>query len=407
MNSTSSAPGLLANHLSLIKPSPTISLNAMVLEMKQKGVDVIALGVGESDFDTPDNIKKSAIAAIESGKTRYTGVDGIRELKESIATKLKIENNLEYNTNQITVGAGAKQVIFNLLVATLNKGDEVIIPTPYWPSYIDMVLINGGKPVVIETDYNNDFAVSPDALDAVITKNTKWLFLNSPNNPSGACYSLQNMKEIADVLSKHDNVHVISDDIYEHILYDNRAFVNIANVSEEMKKKTFVINGVSKAYAMTGWRIGYGAGDAALIKAIAKIQSQSTSNPCSISQYAALEALSGPQDFILRNKAIFQKRRDLLISEIEKIQGLSMILPQGAFYAFVNCKELTGKTTDKGKRITSCSDVAEYFLEKALVAVVPGIAFGMEGFLRVSFAVSDEKLLEACKRISDAVAALK
>jgi aspartate aminotransferase len=394
---------LISEKLKLIKPSPTLAVTMKAKALKAEGKDVIDLGAGEPDFDTPENVKQAAYAAIKSGKTKYTPVDGIPELKKSIVNKFQKENKLNYSTDHITVGCGAKHVIYNIIVATINPDDEVIIPSPYWVSYPDMVLINGGKPVIAKTSRSENFKLTPEVLRKNITNRTKLLILNSPSNPTGACYSENELKALGDVLNNYPNIYIISDDIYEHIRYQNYQYINIANISDALKNRTFVVNGVSKTYSMTGWRIGYAAGDKDLIKAVAKIQSQSTSNPCSISQYASVEALSeNSYEFIEKSKLIFKERRDLVIEKLNKIPGIQMDIPDGAFYIFPSCEELIGKKTPSGMQIKNCTDFAQYLLEEALVAVVPGIAFGTENFFRISYATSDQNLLEACERIKKA-----
>ncbi|WHA05509.1 pyridoxal phosphate-dependent aminotransferase [Candidatus Bandiella numerosa] len=394
---------LISEKLKLIKPSPTLAVTTKAKALKAEGKDVIDLGAGEPDFDTPENVKQAAYAAIKSGKTKYTAVDGIPELKKSIVNKFQKENKLNYSTDQITVGCGAKHVIYNIIVATINPDDEVIIPSPYWVSYPDMVLINGGKPVIAKTSRSENFKLTPEVLRKNITNRTKLLILNSPSNPTGACYSENELKALGDVLNNYPNIYIISDDIYEHIRYQNYQYINIANINDELKNRTFVVNGVSKAYSMTGWRIGYAAGDKDLIKAVAKIQSQSTSNPCSISQYASVEALSeNSYEFIEKSKLIFKERRDLVIEKLNKISGIQMDVPDGAFYIFPGCEELIGRKTPSGMQIKNCTDFAQYLLEEVLVAVVPGIAFGAENFFRISYATSDQNLLEACERIKKA-----
>ena len=394
---------LISEKLKLIKPSPTLAVTMKAKALKAEGKDVIDLGAGEPDFDTPENVKQAAYVAIKSGKTKYTAVDGIPELKKSIINKFQKENKLNYSTDQITVGCGAKHVIYNIIVATINPDDEVIIPSPYWVSYPDMVLINGGKPVIAKTSRSENFKLTPEVLRKNITNRTKLLILNSPSNPTGACYSENELKALGDVLNNYPNIYIISDDIYEHIRYQNYQYINIANINDELKNRTFVVNGVSKAYSMTGWRIGYAAGDKDLIKAVAKIQSQSTSNPCSISQYASVEALSeNSYEFIEKSKLIFKERRDLVIEKLNKISGIQMDVPDGAFYIFPGCEELIGRKTPSGMQIKNCTDFAQYLLEEVLVAVVPGIAFGAENFFRISYATSDQNLLEACERIKKA-----
>ncbi|MSO14365.1 Aspartate aminotransferase [Rickettsiales endosymbiont of Trichoplax sp. H2] len=394
---------LISKRLELIKPSPTLAVTAKAKALKAEGKDIIGLGAGEPDFDTPENVKQAAYDAIKSGKTKYTPVDGIPELKEAIVKKFNKENRLNYELNNITVGCGAKHVIFNIISATINPGNEVIIPSPYWVSYPDMVLINGGKPVIATTSIVDNFKLTPKVLKNHITNQTKLLILNSPSNPTGSCYSENELSELANVLKDYPNIYIISDDIYEHIRYQNNQFQNIANINEEMQNRTFVVNGVSKAYSMTGWRIGYAAGSKEAIKAVAKIQSQSTSNPCSISQYASVEALSeNSYEFIEKNKIVFKDRLDLVLEKLSKIKGIKIKEPDGAFYVFPNCQNLIGSKTPSGKQINNCTDFGEYLLEEVLVAVVPGIAFGSENHFRVSYAISNENLIEACSRIKTA-----
>ena len=394
---------LISKRLELIKPSPTLAVTAKAKALKAEGKDVIGLGAGEPDFDTPENVKQAAYDAIKSGKTKYTPVDGIPELKEAIVKKFNKENRLNYELNNITVGCGAKHVIFNIIAATINPGDEVIIPSPYWVSYPDMVLINDGKPVIATTSIADNFKLTPKILKNHITNKTKLLILNSPSNPTGSCYSENELSELANVLKDYPDIYIISDDIYEHIRYQNNQFQNIANINEEMQNRTFVVNGVSKAYSMTGWRIGYAAGSKEAIKAIAKIQSQSTSNPCSISQYASIEALSeNSYEFIEKNKIVFKDRLDLVLEKLSKIKGINIKEPDGAFYVFPNCQNLIGSKTPSGKQINNCTDFGEYLLEEVLVAVVPGIAFGSENHFRISYATSNEILIEACSRIKTA-----
>ena len=397
---------IISDSLKRIKPSPTIAVTQKAKELKAAGKDVIGLGAGEPDFDTPDNIKKAAIDAIQSGDTKYTAVDGTKDLKEAIIKKFKRENNLNYTIDQITVGAGGKHVIYNLMMATLNKGDEVIIPAPYWVSYPDIVLLAGANPIVIECSEEQGFKLSAKDLEAKITNNTKWLILNSPSNPTGACYSEQEIKNLSQVLKRNPHVNILSDDIYEHITYDNFKFFTIAQIPE-IKNKVITMNGVSKSYAMTGWRIGYAAGDKDIIKAIAKIQSQSTTNPSSISQAAAVEALNGKQDFIPVRAKAFQERRDFVVNSLNAIEGISCLKPQGAFYVFPNCKGLIGKKDKSGKKITNDTDFVQSLLENNDVAVVQGSAFGLEGFFRISYATSMEKLEIAMKRIKSFCESLK
>ena len=398
---------LIADRLQRIKPSPTIAVTNKARELKAAGKDVIGLGAGEPDFDTPDNVKKAAIDAINAGDTKYTAVDGTPALKQAICDKFKRENGVEYTPNQITVGTGAKQVLYNAMVATLNDNDEVIIPAPYWVSYPDMVALAGGESVIVECTSDNDFKLQPADLEKVITPKTKWIILNSPSNPTGAAYSRAELKSLTDVILKHPHVHIMVDDIYEHVVYDDFEFCTPAAVEPKLKDRILTINGVSKAYAMTGWRIGYAAGNVDLIKAISKIQSQSTSNPCSISQAASVEALNGPQNFLIERTAAFRKRRDNVVSALNAIDGLRCNTPEGAFYVFPSCEAILGKTTPTGKQLENSNDVASYLLEDANVAVVPGIAFGAEGFFRISYATSDALLEEACARIKKACDALK
>ena len=397
---------IISDSLKRIKPSPTIAVTQKAKELKAAGKDVIGLGAGEPDFDTPDNIKKAAIDAIQSGDTKYTAVDGTKDLKEAIVKKFKRENNLNYTIDQITVGAGGKHVIYNLMMATLNKGDEVIIPAPYWVSYPDIVLLAGANPIVIECSEDQGFKLSAKDLEAKITNNTKWLILNSPSNPTGACYSEQEIKNLSQVLKRNPHVNILSDDIYEHITYDDFKFFTIAQIPE-IKNKVITMNGVSKSYAMTGWRIGYAAGDKDIIKAIAKIQSQSTTNPSSISQAAAVEALNGKQDFIPVRAKAFQERRDFVVNSLNAIEGISCLKPEGAFYVFPNCKGLIGKKDKSGKKITNDTDFVQSLLENNDVAVVQGSAFGLEGFFRISYASSMEKLEIAMKRIKSFCESLK
>jgi aspartate aminotransferase len=390
-----------------IKPSPTIAVSMKAADLKAQGKDIISLGMGEPDFDTPQNIKDFAIKAIQNGETKYTAVDGTPALKKAIIAKFKRENNLDYNSNQISVSTGAKQVIYNALIATLNEGDEVLIPAPYWVSYPDMVLLGNGVPVIIESNSKNNFKISPNDLEKKITPKTKWLILNSPSNPTGTCYSESELRALADVLLKHPHVHILSDDIYEHLIFENLKFATIAQIEPKLKDRTLVVNGVSKAYAMTGWRIGYGAGNEKLIKAMGVIQSQSTSSPSSIGQAASVEALNGTQDFIKPNALLFQKRRDLVVKMLNEIDGINCNNPNGAFYVFPSCNGLYGKKTPQGNVINNDNDFATYLLEEALVAVVPGIAFGAKDFFRISYAASDDFLLNAMNRISDACKKLK
>ena len=389
---------IVSNSLKRIKPSPTIAVTSKAREMRAAGKDVIGLGAGEPDFDTPDNIKEAAIKAIKDGDTKYTAIDGTPVLKQAIVDKFKRENNLTYSPDQITVGAGGKHVIYNLMMATLNKGDEVIIPAPYWVSYPDIVLLAGATPIVVECSEEQGFKLSAKDLESVITNNTKWVILNSPSNPTGACYTEQEIKNLAQVLKRKPHVNILSDDIYEHITYDGFKFFTIAQIPE-LKNKVFTMNGVSKSYAMTGWRIGYAAGDKDVIKAVAKIQSQSTTNPSSISQAAAVEALNGTQEFIPIRSLAFQERRDFVVNSLNAIDGINCLKPDGAFYVFPSCKELIGKKDKNGKKLENDTDFVQSLLENNNVAVVQGSAFGLDGFFRISYATSMEKLKVAMDRI--------
>ncbi len=390
---------IISDSLKKIKPSPTIAVTQKARELKAAGKDVIGLGAGEPDFDTPDNIKEAAIKAINEGDTKYTAVDGTPALKKAIVEKFKKENNLDYTTDQITVGAGGKHVIYNAMMATLNSGDEVIIPAPYWVSYPDIVLLAGGKPVIMECGEKQGFKINPKDLEKFITPKTKWIILNSPSNPTGACYSEKDIKAIADVLEKHNHVYILSDDIYEHVTYEGFKFFTIAQI-ESLKDRVLTMNGVSKAYSMTGWRIGYAAGPKDIVKAIAKIQSQSTTNPSSISQAASVEALSGTQDFIKKRADSFQERRDFVVKSLNDIDGINCLNPDGAFYVFPSCKGLIGKKDPNGKEIKSDTDFVQSLLENSGIAVVQGSAFGLEGFFRISYATSMENLKKALEKIS-------
>ena len=390
---------IVSNTLKRIKQSPTIAVTQKARELKASGKDIIGLGAGEPDFDTPDNIKQAAIKAIKSGDTKYTAVDGTPALKDAIAKKFKRENNLDYQIDQITVGAGGKHVIYNAMMATLNEGDEVIIPAPYWVSYPDIVLLAGGAPVILECNEKQEFKINPLELEKSITKKTKWVILNSPSNPTGACYSEEDIKEIANVLKKHPHVYILSDDIYEHVTYERFKFFTIAQI-DDLKDRVLTMNGVSKAYSMTGWRIGYAAGPKEIIKAIAKIQSQSTTNPSSISQAAAVEALNGTQDFIKERAISFQERRDFVVKSLNEIEGIECLNPEGAFYVFPSCKRLIGKKDSNGKELKTDTDFVQSLLENSGVAVVQGSAFGLEGFFRISYATSMENLKKALEKIS-------
>ena len=397
----------IADSLSRIQPSATIAVSSKARELKAAGRDVIGLGAGEPDFDTPDNIKAAAIDAINRGETKYTAVDGIPELKQAIVDKFKRENGLEYKPSQCFVAPGGKPIIYNAMMATLNPGDEVVIPTPYWVSYPDIVLLAGGEPVYAETTAEDNFKLRPEVLDAAITSRTKWLIFNSPSNPSGAAYTREEMKGLTDVLKGYPNVHILTDDMYEHLVYDDFKFVTPAEVEPELYERTLTMNGVSKAYAMTGWRIGYCAGPENLIAAMRKIQSQSTSNPTSISQWAAVEALNGPQDFIPERAAVFKERRDLVVSMLNQATGIQCPTPEGAFYVYPSIEGCMGKSTPGGKQINSDGDFATALLEDEGVAVVHGEAFGLSPFFRVSYATSTEALTEACQRIQRFCASLR
>ena len=385
---------IVSNSLKRIKPSPTIAVTSKAREMRAAGKDVIGLGAGEPDFDTPDNIKDAAIEAIKRGETKYTAVDGTPKLKKAIQGKFTRENNLSYELDQISVGTGGKQVLYNVFMATLNPGDEVIIPAPYWVSYPDMVLLAGGKPKIVKCSEKNEFKITPNELKKAIGKKTKWLIINSPSNPTGSCYTRNEIEELSKILIKNKNVYILSDDIYEHITYDDFKFFTIAQI-KALKDRTLTMNGVSKSYSMTGWRIGYGAGPKDIIKAVAKIQSQSTTNPSSISQAAAVEALNGTQDFIKTRSDSFKERRDYVVETLNSINGLSCLKPSGAFYVFPNCKKLLGKKT----KLKTDKEFVEKLLEKAEVAVVQGSAFGLDGYFRISYATSMENLKKALDRI--------
>ncbi|MPZ37976.1 MAG: aminotransferase class I/II-fold pyridoxal phosphate-dependent enzyme [Rhizobiales bacterium] len=390
----------LAEQLKRIKPSPTIAVTDKARALKAAGRDVIGLGAGEPDFDTPDNIKQAAIEAIKAGKAaKYTQVDGLAELKEAVARKFKRENGLDYKTSQITVGAGGKQVLYNAFMATLNPGDEVIIPAPYWVSYPDMVLLAGGTPVPVVGTMENGFKIDAAALERAITPKTKWFLLNSPSNPTGAAYSRAELKALTEVLVKHPHVHVMTDDMYEHLVYDNFKFSTPAQIEPSLYDRTLTINGTSKAYCMTGWRIGYAGGPEPLIKAIAMIQSQSTTNPAAVSQWAAVEALNGPQDFIPKHNKIFKERRDLAVSMLNQANGIKCPTPEGAFYVYPSCAGTIGKTASTGKTLKTDEDFVTELLEAEGVAVVHGSAFGLGPAFRISYAVKTSDLEEACRRI--------
>ena len=393
--------------LDRVKPSPTIAVTTKAQELKAAGRDVIGLGAGEPDFDTPDNIKAAGIAAIEAGKTKYTAVDGIPELKKAICAKFARDNDLTYTPDQVTVGTGGKQVLYNAFTATLNTGDEVIIPAPYWVSYPDMVLLAGGEPVFIEAPLETGFKITAAQLEAAITPKTKWFLFNSPSNPTGAGYSWDELKALTDVLLRHPNVWVLTDDMYEHLAYGDFKFCTPAQVEPALYDRTLTMNGVSKAYAMTGWRIGYAAGPKALIGAIRKVQSQSTSNPCTISQWAAIEALEGTQDFIAPNNDMFIRRRDLVVDLLNNADGIICPMPEGAFYVYPNIAGCIGKTTPAGTQISDDEVFATALLEETGVAVVFGAAFGLSPNFRISYATSDSALTEACTRIQTFCASLR
>jgi aspartate aminotransferase len=396
----------LADRLSRVKPSPTMAITALATELKAAGRDVIGLSQGEPDFDTPQNIKEAAIAAINSGDTKYTVFDGRIELKRAIAQKFKRENGLHYDTSQITVSSGGKQVLYNALVATVNPGDEVVIPAPYWVSYPEMVLLCEGTPVPVACPQNNGFKMRPEDLEAAITPKTKWLILNSPSNPSGAAYGAADLKALAEVLLRHEHVWVMADDMYEHLVYDDFRFTTIAEIEPKLYERTLTVNGVSKAYCMTGWRIGYAGGPKALIKAMGAIQSNSTANPCSVSQAAAIEALNGPQGFIAEHNRVFKERRDLVVGMLNRVPGLFCPTPEGAFYVYPSCAGLIGKKTPEGEVIETDEDFVRYLLAAENVAVVHGSAFGLAPHFRISYATATQVLREACLRIDRACRAL-
>lgn len=396
----------LSDSLARVKPSPTIAVSNKARELKAAGKDVIGLGAGEPDFDTPENIKEAAKRAIDDGKTKYTAPDGIPELKQAISDKFMRENNLDYPPSQISVGTGGKQVLYNALVATLNPGDEVLIPAPYWVSYPDMVLLGGGEPVIVETSLETGFKMTPEALEAAITPKTKWLIFNSPSNPSGAGYSRDELKGLTDVLVGHPHVWVMTDDMYEHIAYAPFEFCTPAQVEPALLDRTLTVNGVSKAYSMTGWRIGYAGGPEQLISAMRKVQSQSTSNPSSISQWAAVEALNGTQHYIPENAQLFQERRDLVVSMLNQAKGISCPNPEGAFYVYPSIADCIGKTAPSGNVITNDEDFVTELLETEGVAVVHGAAFGSSPAFRASYATSNAALEEACSRIQRFCASL-
>ena len=397
----------LSDAVNRVQPSATVAVTTKATELKRAGVDVIGLGAGEPDFDTPDHIKEAAIKAIRDGKTKYTPADGIPELKEAVCAKFARDNGLSYKPSQVNVSPGGKPVIFNAFIATLNAGDEVIIPAPYWVSYPDMAMLAGATPVFVPCGANAGYKLSADALEAAITPRTKWLVLNSPSNPTGAAYSRVELRAIADVLLRHPHVWVLTDDMYEHLLYDGFAFSTIAEVEPGLYDRTLTMNGVSKAYAMTGWRIGYAAGPEKLISAMRKVMSQSTSNPCSISQWASVAALNGPHDFLPARNAAFKARRDYVVAEMNRTPGLSCATPEGAFYVYPDCAGVIGKRSPAGKTLATDEDFCTALLEEANVAVVFGAAFGLSPAFRISYATSDEALAKACGRIREFCAGLR
>ena len=390
----------LSNSIKRIKPSATMAVTQQARELKSQGKDIIGLGAGEPDFDTPEHIKNAAITAINNGDTKYTPVDGTPELKSAIKDKFKRDNNLEYNLDEISVGTGGKQIIFNAFAVTLDKGDDVLIPAPYWVTYPDVVNYFNAQTIFIECSESNNFKITPEQLDESITPSTKWFILNSPSNPTGACYTEKELKDISDILEKNPHVNILTDDLYEHLIYDSTDFYTIAEVNPNLKDRVLTLNGVSKAYAMTGWRIGYAGGNKDLIKAMGKLQSQSTSNPTSISQAAAVEALNGDHSFISERNLVFKNRRDQLLESLNDMKGITCNTPNGAFYVFPSCKKIIGKKTKDGTEINNDEDFTSALLKHAGVAVVQGSAFGLEGYFRISYATSDENLTNACDRIS-------
>src|SRR5688572_24931426 len=398
--------GFIADALGRVQPSQTIAVTTKARELQAAGHDVIGLGAGEPDFDTPDNIKEAAIQAIRDGKTKYTNVEGIPELKEAICRKYERENGLKYKPSQVIVAPGGKKIIFNAMMATLNPGDEVIVPAPYWVSYPDIVQLCNAKPVFVEGKLEDGFKLRPDALEAAITPKTKWLIFNHPSNPTGAAYSRDELKALTDVLMRHPNVWVLTDDMYEHLVYDDYEFVTPAQVEPGLYDRTLTMNGVSKAYSMTGWRIGYAAGPEVLVKAMTKLQSQTTSNSSSVSQWASVEALNGPQDFLKDRAQVFKERRDLVVAMLNQAHGIKCPTPEGAFYVYPSCAGCIGKTTKKGKVIRNDQDFVEALLEEEGVACVHGEAFGLSPFFRISYATSTEALTSACERIQRFCASL-
>jgi aspartate aminotransferase len=398
---------LVAQRLSRIKPSPTNVLTGKVVELRAEGRDIIGLGAGEPDFDTPQNIKEAGKRAIDDGQTKYTPIPGTMELRQAICDKFKRDNNLDYTPEQVIVSCGGKQVIYNAFMATLDPGDEVIVPAPYWVSYPDMVLLAEGKPIFVAGIEANNFKMTPEDLEAAITPMTKWVLLNSPSNPTGAAYSRSELKGLCDVLMRHQHVWVMTDDMYEHVIYDDFEFITPAEIEPRLYDRTITLNGVSKAYSMTGWRLGYGAGPVELIKAMVVVQSQSSTHTSSISQAAAVEALNGPQDFITPHNKMFCERRDLVVSMLNEADGITCLKPEGAFYVYPSCAGALGKTAPDGKRIENDSDFCTYLLESEGVAVVPGVAFGLEPYFRISYATSTKALMDACQRIQRVCAALR
>ena len=391
----------LSHSIKRIKPSATMAVTQKARELKAAGKDIIGLGAGEPDFDTPENIKKAAIQAINAGDTKYTPVDGTPELKNAIKAKFKRENNLDYELNEISVGTGGKQIIFNAFAVSLNESDEVIIPAPYWVTYPDVVNYFNGKPIFVQCGEESGFKITPQQLENTINQSTKWFILNSPSNPTGSCYTKNELLELANVLKKYPHVNIMTDDLYEHLIYDDNEFHTFASIAPELKERILTLNGVSKAYAMTGWRIGYAGGNAILIKAMGKLQSQSTSNPTSISQAAAVEALNGDNSFIAERARVFKGRRDFLINEFTSMNGITCRVPEGAFYVFPSCKGVIGKVDESNNKITNDEEFTTSLLEHAGVAVVQGSAFGLEGYFRISYATSDENLKNACVRMRD------
>ena len=398
---------ILAERINKIAPSPTMAVTARARELKAAGRDIIGLGAGEPDFDTPEHVKEAAVKALADGYTKYTDVPGSIELREAICNKFHRENSLHYTPDQIQVGCGGKQNIFNAIVATIEEGDEVIVPAPYWVSYPDIVLLAGGNPIVLPCSIENNFKINPEQLDAIITPKTKWLILNSPSNPTGAAYTKEEIKGLAKVLVQHPHVWIMTDDIYEHILYDGFEFSTIAEVEPQLYDRTLTLNGLSKAFSMTGWRVGYAAGPGGLIKAMNKIQSQSTSHTSSISQAASIAALNGPMDFLVERNQVFGERRDLVVAALSSIKGFKCLKPEGAFYVYPDCSGVIGKKSPEGHEIKNDSDLATYFLEAAGVAVVFGEAFGLSPFFRISYATGTDLLEDACKRIAEACSDLK